>query len=226
MPYTSILTPLNWNEVESHYLQRVKESKNLLTYYEDGKVLQRDNREQAVERFSKLALGIDVGAGNYSAKEHPVLQGGILANHHAHRRVYELAGNFIPLKDASRVPKLITDAQIKYLQISVGSEISCMVNPTVCWVCNVRTIWTHLAWTDGPGRAEQLLKLYRSNDQDSGMAYLNWADVYHPLLRESLIQVAEEGRKLAKIENITPGDEVFLWADAIASYAYGEAHGE
>ena len=69
-----------------------------------------------------------------------------------------------------------------------------MVNPDMCWVCNVRTIWLHLAWNRGPGDAEELLKLFREGAADSEMAYMRWADEYHPKLQRTLIDVATEGR--------------------------------
>lgn len=216
MPDKSVLNSLKWNDIASHFRSRVKTSKELLLLHDDGKV----------RKFAELAIGITSATGNYSAAEHPVLKIGITTENVGwDEKVFRLANKFRTLSDAGQVPGLITDARLKYLQISVGSEISCMVNPTVCWVCNVRTIWLHLAWTDGPGKAEQLLELYRTGASDSDMAYIRWADVYHPRLRATLIEVAAEGRKLAKQESITPSDEVFLWADAIASYAYDRYHG-
>jgi len=61
---------------------------------------------------------------------------------------------------------------------------------------------------------------------ESQMAYMRWAEIYHPLLRETLIDVAAEGKNRAKPLGIATRGKVFLWADAIASYAYGRYHGE
>lgn len=217
MPDKSVLNALKWNDIASHFRTRVKASKELLLLHDEGEV----------RKFAQLAIGITSAIGNYSAGEHPILKIGITTENVGwDERVFRLASEFRKLSDVSQVPGLIADARLKYLQISVGSEISCMVNPTVCWVCNLRTIWLHLAWTDGPGKAGQLLQLYRTGASVSDMAYMRWAEVYHPILRETLIEVASEGRQLAEQENVPPGDEVFLWADAIASYAYGRYHGE
>lgn len=210
----SILRGVDWSTVRSHFDRRVKVSNNLLNLFQ----------QRAVEKFTALALGIEDDAGNYSAAEHPVLKVHILGNKNVNRRVFELAGKFIPLKNASQVPELIRHAQLNYLQIGVGSEMSCMVNPEVCWVCNVRTVWTHLAWERSAEEAERALKLYRERDPSSDMAYMNWADVFHPLLRDSLIKVAEEGGRLSRRANVMPGNIVFLWADAIASEVYSRYH--
>jgi hypothetical protein len=216
MPDKSVLNSLDWNEVESHFRNRVKVSGELLRLHDDRKI----------SAFAELAIGSTDNAGNYSAAEHPILRPRIGENLNWRGRVYDLTTKFRALTSANDVPDLITNAKLNYLQIGVGSEISCMVKPDVCWVCNVRTIWLHLAWTKGPGKAEEELRLYREGASDVQMAYMRWADVYHPLLRDTLIEVAAEGKTHAQPQGITASDNVFLWADAIASYAYGRYHGE
>lgn len=192
-------------------------SRELLRRYNDNKV--RD--------FAELAVGMEDDTGNYSAAEHRLGPRIAAANQNWQKQVFDLAGQFKELKDASVIPDLIVRANLRYLQISVGSEISCMVNPDVCWVCNVRTIWLHLAWTKGPGKAEQELALYRESASDSDMAYITWAAVYHPLIQQTLYEVATEGRNRAKAQGITvQNGRLFLWADAIAAYAYDSYHGK
>jgi hypothetical protein len=61
---------------------------------------------------------------------------------------------------------------------------------------------------------------------DSDLAYVNWAEVFHPQLRETLIEFADEGKNCAGAQGIAPKGKLFLWADAIASHAYGSYHGE
>lgn len=207
---------MDWGKVEAHFRHRVKVSSELLRLLDDRKVT----------AFAELAIGIADSAGNYSAAEHPSLKLHIAENYGWQRKVYDLANKLRPLTSADNVPTIISDAKINYLQIGVGSELSCMVNPEVCWVCNVRTIWLHLAWTQSPGKAEEALALYRMTSSDSQMAYVNWAEVYHPQLRDTLIEGAEEGAKRAKAVGISPKGSLFLWADAIASYPYGNYHGE
>lgn len=217
MPDKSVLNALDWARVEAHFRHRVKVSKQLLRLLDDRKI----------SAFAELAIGITENAGNYSASEHPRLKLHIAENYGWQRKVYDLANKVRSLTSADNIPTIIADAKINYLQIGVGSEMSCMVNPDVCWVCNVRTIWLHLACTQSPGKAEEALSLYRMASSDSEMAYVNWAEVYHSQLRETLIEVAEEGANRANAKGIVvPTDKLFLWADAIASYAYGNYHGE
>jgi hypothetical protein len=216
MPNRSALNLLDWGEAAGHFRNRVKVSQELLRLHDDKKV----------GLYAELAIGSTNAAGNYSAAEHPILRPRIAENLNWQGRIYTLASQFRKLTAADDVPKLISDAKLNYLQIGVGSEMSCMVNPDVCWVCNVRTIWLHLAWTRSPGEAETELKLYREGGSESEMAYLRWVDVFHPLLRETLIEVAAEGRARAKTQGIMPKGKLFLWADAIASHAYGRYHGE
>ena len=217
MPNKSALNNLDWKEVASHFRNRVKTSQELLKLHDDKKS----------NAFAELAIGASNSAGNYSAAEHPVLMAGIAENRNWEQRVYDLATRFRPLTDAGGVPSVIHAAQIGYLQISVGSELSCMVNPEICWVCNVRTIWTYIAWTRNPQDAEEQLKLFRLGSSYSEMAYINWAEPFHPMLGAPLLEIAAEGRARASRGDldVVPGYR-FLWADAIASYAYGTYHGE
>jgi len=216
MPDKSVLNALDWGKVEGHFRHRVKVSKELLRLLDDRKIT----------AFAELAIGMTENAGNYSAAEHPSLRPRIAENPNWRERVYSLGTQFRTLTDPDDVRSLITKANLNYLQIGVGSEMSCMVNPNISWVCNVRTIWTHLAWTENPGVAEKHLALYRESSSQSAMDYMSWAEVYHPLLRKTLPEVADEGAKRAKAVGIAPKGNLFLWADAIASYAYGKYHGE
>ena len=113
--------------------------------------------------------------------------GEIEDNRNAEQNVFNLAGEFISLTDARRVPNLIAKANLKYLKIGVGSEISCMVNPEVCWVANTRTIWTHLVimHNDSIQKADEHLKLYREADGTSEMEYQAW-EAIHAELRVAL----------------------------------------
>ena len=214
MPDVSILNEVDWSEVKSHYQKRSKISEELRNLLNDGHV----------RKFAELAIGISDNAGNYSAAEHPKIKASIPRNLNWQGRICDLAKKFIPLKNASDVPQLIDRARLDYLKISVGSEMSCMINPQVCWVCNRRTIWTHLAWTRGTGEAEQLLEAFKIGDSDSEMAYSNWAVGFHPELGSSLAEVAKEGSKLSLEADVSPGPLVFLWADAIASRAFDDFH--
>ncbi len=209
----SILQELDWAEIKAHYRNRVKEAKNLRDLFD----------AKNVSGFSDLALGMTTPTGNYSASEHGLGPKILESNPNAKGRIYSLAGKFIPLKDASTVPQLIREENLKYLRIGVGSELSCMMNPTVCWVCNKRTIWLYLAQTQGLCKANEALQLFNEHD-DSPMAYESWQDAYHPELGPELKRVSEEGAKVATSRGAVPGDVPFLWADAIASNAFDFYH--
>jgi hypothetical protein len=208
----SALDTLDWHAVRTHYLQREDIHRRLLSLYE----------EEKVAPFAQLVLGISNKAGNYSASEHG-LGPQILAMNggNAAKRVYDLAGLFIALKNARDVPKMIKAARIQYLQIGVGSEASCMMNPSVCWVVNTRTIWTHLVikHADNIAIAKEALKLYRDADASSEMIYQMWAAM-HLELATSMTRIAEEGQRLAMKASVQHGAIRYLWADAIANELY------
>lgn len=210
----SILQELNWAEIEAHYRSRINETKNLRNLYE----------AKRASEFADLALGMTTPSGNYSASEHGLGPKIIESNPNAKGRVYSLAGKFILLNEASTVPKLIREENLKYLRIGVGSELSCMMNPTVCWVCNKRTIWLYLVQTQGLSKANEALQLFNEHDDDSPMAYESWQDAYHPELGPELKRVAQEGAQAAMRQGVDPGDVPYLWADAIASNAFDFYH--
>lgn len=213
----AILDSLDWTAVRRHYDDRVNVNKMLLQLYS----------QKSVKKFADLALGISDVDGNYSAAEHG-LGPKILYpeyNKDAEQKVFELAGQFISLSEARRVPGIISLARLTYLKIGVGSEISCMVNPKVCWVANTRTIWTHLVikHADSIRKADEQLKLYREADVNSEMGYQMWAAI-HAELGVALTRIAELGHEKAKKSKITPGSITYIWADAIASALYGAYH--
>lgn len=212
----SILNSLDWSAVRDHYVKRCYVSDRLKSLHMSG----------LVSQFASLALGIEDPAGNYSSVEHSLGPKILGMNRNAEKQVYDLADKFFRLDNARSVPDAIKSAQIKYLQIGVGSEISCMVNPNVCWVANTRTIWTHLVikHADNVGKAEEELKLYREADTTSRMAYVNWAAI-HTELDVALTRVAEQGLELAQQQGVVPGPVTYLWADAIASELYAYYHG-
>jgi hypothetical protein len=211
----SALDAIVWPNVRSHYDERIQIHRELLALHEQGRSRQ----------FVALLLGISNTAGNYSAEEHALGPKILAENANAERRVVDLAEKFITLKAARDVPRLIRGAQLRYLQIGVGSEASCMLNPDVCWVANTRTIWTHLVikHADDFAKANEELKLYRNADVTSEMAYQMWAHI-HQELAASMTRIAEEGERLARRARITPGEVKYLWADAIANALYDDYH--
>ncbi len=213
----AVLDLVDWQAVRQHYDDRVSVSRTLIQLYE----------QKSIEKFANLALGVSDADGNYSAAEHG-LGPRILYpayNKNAEQRIFDLAGEFIALTDARRVPELIALAGLAYLKIGVGSEISCMVNPEVCWVANTRTIWAHLVieHADSVAKADEQLNLYRKADGSSEMDYQMWTAI-HAELRVALTRIAEMGERSAKIDGVAPGSIKYIWADAIASALYSANH--
>ena len=191
----SILESIDWNEARNAYDGRKQIHKDLLNLHSQGKI----------DRFAELALGVSDNDGNYSAAQHGLGPKVLGLNLNAAKRVFALADQFIPLKDAHQVPKLIKNAGLSYLSIGVGSEVSCMVNPRKCWVANARTIWTHLVikHNDSISKADLELKLYRDSDATSEMAYEIWSDIHYQL-DVALTRTAEDGQRLARVASVTP----------------------
>ena len=210
-----ILSSVNWREVKKHYLNRQTVHKKLLDLH----------KARAVRQFVELLLAISDPAGNYSADEHKLGRQILSRNANAHQRVFDLATQFIPLKAAFDVPKLVKAARLSYLQIGVGSEASCMLNPEVCWVVNTRTIWTHLVLKHRGNfeKADEELRLYRDADDTSEMAYRKW-EAIHCELANNITMIADDGAQHARSVSVTPGQLRYLWADAIADWLYAYHH--
>ena len=118
----SAISNLDWRKVREHYDLRCSVHKQLLELMKQGKR----------SKFVELLLGMSDLNGNYSAAEHGLGPSILSANINAVNRVWNLAIQFRSLKTPPDVPKLIRQAGLEYLQIGVGSEASCMLNPRVC----------------------------------------------------------------------------------------------
>ena len=158
----SVLASLDWLAVRSQY--DIRENTHL--------ELRRLHSEENWSRFVPLLLGISDPSGNYSAAEHGIGPKVLAENHDVEKRLVVVVNEFVDLSNGHEVPPLIRRARLKYFQIGVGSEASCMVNPHCCWVANVRTIWTHLVHKhdDNFSKADAELKLYRESDVGSDVA--------------------------------------------------------
>jgi hypothetical protein len=209
------LSVLDWREVRRHYDDREDIHRQLL------KLHARDRQKEFVD----LALGISDKAGNYSASDHTLGPQIRRDNRDADQRVFELAGLLMHLPDGIGAPILIDQAGLKRLKIGVGSEMSCMVNPKVCWVANTRTIWTHLVFKHHGNirKANEELALYRDENESSEMAYRRWTAL-HGAVVATLKIVAIDGAQKAEEQKIRPGGIPFLWADAICSSLYAHHH--
>jgi hypothetical protein len=211
----SVLDSLDWRRIREHYDVRVHTHQRLLELH----------KAKNTSAFVELLLGISDPSGNYSSAEHGIGPRILAENTNVEQRLLAVVEQFLALTNAHEVPPIIHKARIKYFQIGVGSEASCMVNPYFCWVANVRTIWTHLVHKhdDSFVKADQELELYRESDVASEMAYQMWRAL-HAELAGTITRISEQGAKLSKSAGITPGEIRYLWADAIASELYERHH--
>jgi hypothetical protein len=211
--YNMPLATLDWKLVRHHYDEREAVHRRLLTL----------NSTKLETQFFELAVGISDPNGNYSAGEHHIGPKIQTSNANHASRVAELGARFLQVKTGLDVPPLIKAASISFLQIGVGSEMSCMMNPTICWVANTRTIWAHLLikHNDNYSKADEELRLYRDNEATSEMAYKIWLGI-HKTLDTAMTRLATMGTEQAKTAGITPGSLKYLWADAVANALYTE----
>lgn len=213
------LDDLDWELVRAHYDERIAMHEHLIELHETGQV----------EAFANAALAIGPQnlSANYSAAEHGLGPKVLMYNTPpVEKDVFDLAEAFRGLVAGKDVPRIIRSAAISYLAIGVGSELSCMVNPGVCWVANTRTIWTDLLIKHG-GRyelADEELKLYRDDDPRSKMAYSLWADI-HRRLDRTMILLAGWSEPLCSAVFVETGPLTNLWGDAVANALYAERHG-
>lgn len=199
----SVLSELEWEQIASHYSTRIRIHEKLLTLHKQG-----DKKT-----FCELALGISDQRGNYSAAEHGLGPRIWSENINIVNRVWELAEKFMNLNNARTVPDLIREQNLRFLRVAVGSEISCLVNPQVCWVANTRTLWTHLVikHNDNLGKANEELALYRDSESESEMDYAKWAALHAELnptmtrIRGRWRAVGEEGRSKTRQHQIFMG---------------------
>jgi hypothetical protein len=207
------LATLDWNLVRHHYDEREAMHRRLLTLH-TGKLF---------TQFFELVVGISDPNGNYSAAEHHIGPKIRASNPNHASRVHDLGTKLLQVKTGLDVPPLIKAASIAFLQIGVGSEISCMLNPTTCWVANTRTIWAHLLikHNDNYSKADEELRLYRDDDATSEMAYKIWVGI-RKTLDTAITRLATLGTEQAKNAGVVPGSLKYLWADAVANALYAE----
>ncbi len=211
----SVFDEIDWDEVRQHYDERVETHERLLKLHDGG--LRKE--------FFRLALGIERSSGNYSAAEHAIGPRVAAENPKHEERVFNLATELRAVTNGRTVPRTVRAAGLRYVAVGVGSELSCMVNPQVCWVANTRTIWTHLVvkHADNVALADEELDLYRDGDASSEMAYAKWAAI-HRELDTAMTRIADLGTTKASAADVEPGDIKYLWADAIANYLYAAHH--
>ena len=204
-----MLSHLDMNEAYTHYKKRAALHKELnRTLYQSDPAT-----------FVNLALGISDPAGNYSASEYHSGPSVVQAN--GIPSVLELAKKLNVCQLPAKIPEIIANSRLKHLQISIGSEMSMMLQPKKFWTANVRTVWASLLikYGDNYSEAEEELKLYRNSSGDSAMDYSAWAAM-HPTLEIPLSRLYHLGVEEATRQNVKHGNRIYLWADAIADMLY------
>lgn len=169
--------------------------------------------------FLDLALGITEPIGNFSAREHGL--GPRILSAAQPESIIKLAESFLSEVNPKRMVTSIYGAHIKFLKVSVGSEMAMMLKPSNFWVANVRTVWTHLLLKHGYdlGKTNEELELYRSQEMTSEMEYQIWKEIYL-LMKPSISRVCEKGNAVSIEQGAEPGSLSYLWFDAIANELY------
>lgn len=208
------LDSLDWTAVESAYDARWKAHRALIEEAKGGASL----------AFARLALGMLDRAANYSAVEHGLGPKILASNSRATERIWQLAQQFAGLTRPAEVPMLIQKAGLSYCRVGVGSEMSSLMQPDLCWVCNTRTLWTwrvvehHDAKHDvkwAVNRANEELDLYRDQDPRSEMYWPKWSKL-HRDLENPMGKLIEASRA----HKDPPKQAIYLWADAICNVSY------
>lgn len=198
------------HDVKDHYKRRKDVSKQLKGHMQNG----------YQKEYVELALGITDPFGNYSAHEHNL--GPRILENNSISSIYMLAQRLSSEElKITHLPKIIYQANLSYLKISVGSEIASLLQPDRFWVGNVRTIWSHLVvkhqgdWE----KANEELELYRFDDTSSEMHYQIWRDIYLSM-SHSLDVIGTLSNTWAKEQKVKPGKLKYIWADAVCNALY------
>lgn len=167
--------------------------------------------------------------GNYSASDPQKDLRPFILSENSPTMIFNLARDFIDKRKCNSANDVINliynEHNLKYIKVSVGSEIAMMLRPNRFWVGNVRTNWAHLLIKHGDDYelANEELELYRDEDRTSEMDYQIWAAIY-PQLEVSLTRLANLGIDEAKKQKTKLPKEKnrrsYLWADAIANALY------
>ena len=208
-----ILNSLHMRQVRRNYFDRKKVGKELRRRLSKGSAID----------FAELALGISNPTGNYSAAEHNL--GPKILSKRNPTVIRDLALDIARSTTAKAMLDLIYQANIPWLKVGVGSEMAMLLKPKEFWVANTRTVWAHLLLKHNfsLAKANEELKLYRSGDQDSEMAYRIWRAIYLEI-GSSVVGLTARGDIAAISQNVTPGKRQNLWFDSIATALYQD-HG-
>lgn len=203
-----LLRDIDMQAVRAHYDRREVARRQLL------RLLERND----ADGYARLAVGLTDDAGNYSAAEHRL--GVRIIADNGSQGVLAL-GYALNTCARRQMRETIDTAGLRYVRISVGSEMAMMLRPNEFWVANVRTLWAMLLLRHGDdfAAANAALRLYRDADTESEMSYSLWAEL-HPNLEEPMRRLSSLGEQEAQRRGIEPGTLRYLWADAIANELY------
>ena len=202
------VTELDFEDVVDHYNARLATSTRLQS------LLDRDKKEEYVH----LALGMDDIHGNYSARDHDL--GPRILNSRCSDAVFALAKHLQTTENDRELQRAIYASNIPYLKISVGTEMALLLRPSVHWVANSRSIWSHLLVKHRSiSKAKEELALYRAGFEDSEMAYKLWCGI-HTRMHADVCLLSELGINAAIQQGVTPGENNYLWADAVSNALY------
>jgi hypothetical protein len=195
--------------VADHYNKRLEASERLKKLYD----------ESSADAFARSALGISEPDCNYSANEHKL--GPRILSLVKPVDVLNLAQQLMHCDSPQTMIEAIYKRNIRYLKVSVGSEIAMMLNPEKYWVANTRSAWAHLLikYNFNYKTANEALRLYRDQDDDSEMAYRKWKAIYFDM-RPDMIELGNRGDQQAKAKGLEIGSARNIWIDAIANALY------
>lgn len=198
------------HDVREHYVRRKNVSKKLRRLLKNRKKTE----------YVKLAVGITDPLGNYSAHEHQL--GPRILENNSISSVFALATRMASKElTVTHLPKTIYGANLPYLKISVGSEMASLLKPNSFWVGNVRTIWAHLVMKhEGDWKkANEELRLYRTDDAPSEMDYQIWREIYLSMA-PNLENIQSISDSWAEEQKIKPGKLKYIWIDAVCNALY------
>lgn len=195
------LNEADWAWIGTHFARRLKTHHTLKQYHRDGDAA----------RFAELALGVSDPEGNQSASDFG-LGKAILENKNAVRRLFELGDKMLALSRPAELPPLLAQTGLEGLKIGVGSEIACMLRPSLCWVANTKSLWSYLV-DDCQGNERQATQLMGSYNE------VGVATIY-PHMEASMVRVSEwqPDRNVSSLAGVR--GYRFLWADAICTRAF------
>jgi hypothetical protein len=207
------LDHINFFEVHEHYENRISTSKKL----------QHLLKKADVKNYVKLSLGMSDASGNYSAAEHN-LGPQILAST-SDASIFDLAKKLNASQSPLEILELIYRSAIRYLKVSVGSEMAMMLRPQHFWVANTRSIWAYF-WIEykfNRADANLAVSAYRE-DKPPDMDYRLWKQIYTKM-PQNLLTLGELGTEAAQRRGLKEKIVVpYLWCDAVASALYAQMH--